>query len=59
MEEDIEGFIEANEIEILVLDHYQHYYFEILPKVRKLIIVSAIYCDYQNEFEYLNLPLLD
>lgn len=59
IEEDIEGFIEANEIKILVLDHYKHNYFEYLPKVEKLIIVSSTYFNYKEEFEYLNLPLLD
>ena len=59
MEEDIEGFIEANEIKILILDHYQHNYFELLPKVNKLIIVSPTYYDYREKFKYLNLPLLD
>ena len=59
MEEDADGFIEANEIELLVLDHYEHEYFEILPKVEKLIIVSSTYYDYGEDFTYLNLPLLD
>jgi len=59
MEEDADGFIEANEIKLLILDHYEHEYFEILPEVEKLIIVSSTYYDYGEEFEYLNLPLLD
>jgi len=59
MEEDIEGFIEANGIEILILDHYQHNYFEILPNVKKLIIIASIYYNYEKKFQYLNLPLLD
>ena len=59
MEEDADGFIEANEIELLVLDHYEHEYFEVLPKVKKLIISSSTYYDYGESFEYLNLPLLD
>ena len=59
MEEDVEGFIEANEVEILVLDHYEHEYFEILPKVEKLIIVSNTYYNYGESFHYLHLPLLD
>jgi len=59
MEEDIEGFIEANEIKILVLDHYQHNYFEVLPKVKKLILLSSTYYKYEEKFHYLNLPLLD
>ena len=59
MEEDVEGFIEANEIRILVLDHYQHNYFEVLPKVTNLIIVSSTYYNYEEKFNYLNLPLLD
>jgi hypothetical protein len=58
MEEDVEGFIEANNIEILILDHYIHGYFEVLPKVNKIILLSSTYYEYQ-EFEYLNLPLLD
>ena len=59
MEEDIEGFIEANEIEILVLDHYAHEYFELLPTVKQLIIVSANAYEYGESFEKLELPLLD
>ena len=59
MEEDVEGFVEANEIEILVLDHYEHEYFEKLPKAQKLIIVSNTYYVYEKEFHYLQLPLLD
>jgi len=59
MEEDIDGFIEANEIEILVLDHYEHEYFEILPTVKQLIIVSANYYEYDEGFQKLELPLLD
>ena len=59
MEEDVEGFVEANEIEILVLDHYEHEYFEKLPKVKKLIILSNTYYKYGNSFQYLHLPLLD
>ena len=59
MEEDVEGFIKANEIEILVLDHYQHNYFETFPYVKKLIILSTVYYEYEDEFQYLNLPLLD
>jgi len=59
MEEDVEGFIQANEIKIVVLDHYTHEYFEILPLVEKLIIISDRFYDYTEEFEYLQLPLLD
>ena len=59
MEEDVEGFVEANEIEILVLDHYEHEYFEKLPKVKKLIIVSNTYYKYIENFHSLYLPLLD
>ena len=59
MEEDADGFIEANEITLLLLDHYEHEYFEVLPKVKKLIIISSTYYDYGEAFEYLNLPLLD
>ena len=59
MEEDVEGFVEANEIEILILDHYEHEYFEKLPKAKKLIIVSNTYYIYGKEFHYLHLPLLD
>jgi len=59
MEEDINGFIEANKIEILVLDHYEHEYFEILPSVKKLIVISANYYDYNDDFKKLELPLLD
>jgi hypothetical protein len=59
MEEDADGFIEANEIELLVLDHYDHEYFETLPKVERLIIISNTYYEYKDGFKYLNLPLLD
>jgi len=59
MEEDIEAFIQANEIEILVLDHYSHEYFETLPKVKELIIIANSFYAFEESFEYLNLPLLD
>ena len=59
MEEDVEGFIEVNEIEILVLDHYEHDYFEHLPSVEQLIIVTERFYDYGERFENLELPLLD
>jgi hypothetical protein len=59
MEEDIEGFVEVNEIEILVLDHYEENYFENLPKVNRVIILSSTYCNYGDDFKYMNLPLLD
>jgi hypothetical protein len=59
MEEDIEGFIEANEIEILVLDHYTHEYFPRVPDVKKLIIISDYFYDYGDEFQNLEIPLLD
>jgi len=59
MEEDLEGFLEANGIEIVILDHYLHEYFEVLPQVNQLIIVSNIFYDYSSQFDYLNLPLLD
>ena len=59
MEEDIEGFTHANQIKTVVLDHYTHEYFEILPSVKKLIIVSDRFYDYGEDFEYLELPLLD
>jgi len=59
MEEDVEGFIDANDIKILVLDHYEHEYFELLPNVSKLIIISANYYAYDKSFKNLELPLLD
>jgi len=59
MEEDVDGFIEANKIEILVLDHYQENYFETLPNVNRLIVISSSHCEYGDSFKYLNLPLLD
>jgi hypothetical protein len=59
MEEDVEGFIEANQIKIIVFDHYEHEYFETLPMAEKIVIVSSNYYDYSETFEYLNLPLLD
>jgi hypothetical protein len=59
MEEDIEGFIEANEIETLILDHYEHHYFEKLPNAEKVILISSTYYDYGEKFQIINLPLLD
>ena len=59
MEEDVEGFVAANEIKILVLDHYEHDYFELLPSVEKLIIVTDSFYDYGATFKNLELPLLD
>lgn len=59
MEEDIEGFVEANAIEVLVLDHYEHHYFEKFPLVKQLIVVTDLYYDYGDTFTYLELPLLD
>jgi hypothetical protein len=59
MEEDADGFIAANEIKVLVLDHYEHEYFENLPQVGKLIIITSTYYNYGETFNYLNLPLLD
>ena len=57
--EDIEGFIEFNNIDILILDHYTHNYFETLPKVKQLIIISDRFYDYGIDFKYLEIPLLD
>jgi len=59
MEEDVEGFVEANEIEVLILDHYEHEYFERIPNVKKLIIISDYFYDYKEKFTNLELPLLD
>ena len=59
MEEDVEGFVQANQIETVVLDHYSHEYFETLPSTKKLIIISDRFYDYGDNFEYLELPLLD
>jgi hypothetical protein len=59
MEEDIEGFIKANSIQLLVLDHYTHEYFEQLPRASKLIIISDRFYDYGEDFENLEIPLLD
>ena len=59
MEEDVEGFINANEIKILVLDHYEHEYFETLPTVEQLIIISNEDYNYDNGLKKLELPLLD
>lgn len=59
MEEDVQSFIEVNEIEYLVLDHYTHEYFEYLPTIKQLIIISANYYEYDQSFEELKLPLLD
>ena len=59
MQEDIEGFVESNSIEILVLDHYKHGYFEQLPSAKKLIVVSDRFYDYGSDFETIEIPLLD
>ena len=59
IKEDIEGFIETNKIETLILDHYMHEYFEILPNVKKIIIISGTYYQYPKKFISLKLPLLD
>ncbi len=59
IKEDIEGFIKFNSIELLILDHYTHNYFETLPKVKQLIIISDRFYDYVGEFDYLEIPLLD
>ncbi|CAA6825180.1 MAG: Unknown protein [uncultured Sulfurovum sp.] len=59
MEEDVQGFINANNIDYLVLDHYEHEYFEVLPKLKQLIILSSSYYEYDEEIEKLELPLLD
>ncbi|NOZ91093.1 MAG: hypothetical protein GXO60_07415 [Epsilonproteobacteria bacterium] len=59
MQEDIEGFIESNSIKILVLDHYEHGYFEYLPSAQKLIILSNKFYDYGDEFKVIEVPLLD
>ncbi len=59
MQEDIEEFIESNNIKILVLDHYEHGYFEYLPLAQKLIIISNKIYNYGNEFETIEIPLLD
>jgi len=58
MEEDVEGFVEANGIKVLVLDHYQHTYFETFPRVNQLILITNRDHAYEG-FEKLNLPLLD
>jgi len=61
MEEDVNGFVEANSITTLVLDHYEDDYFELLPKAQKLIIISSKYNStyIDEEFEELRVPLLD
>lgn len=59
MEEDVQSFVEANEIKHLVLDHYTHEYFEQLPRVEQLIIISSTNYAYDENFEKLKLPLLD
>ncbi len=59
MEEDIEGFVESNNIDILVLDHYIHDYFEKLPIVKELIIISNYFYNYGDRFNYMEVPLLD
>ncbi len=59
MEEDVQSFIEANSIKYLVLDHYEHEYFERLPTVEQLIILSSTDYNYDEKFTKLKLPLLD
>ncbi len=59
IEEDIEGFVESNNIDIIILDHYKHEYFYRLPDVKELIIVSDCFYDYGEEFTYMEIPLLD
>jgi len=59
MEEDVQSFIEVNEIDYLVLDHYSHNYFEYLPIVKQLILISSTNYTYDESFEILKLPLLD
>ena len=59
MEEDIQSFVEANEINYLVLDHYSHEYFEYLPTVKQLIILSSTDYNYDESFKKLKIPLLD
>jgi GTPase SAR1 family protein len=59
MEEDIQSFIDAYDINYLVLDHYEHGYLEYFPKVNQLILISSSYFDYGESVEVLQLPLLD
>lgn len=59
MAEDVQSFVEANEIKHLVLDHYTHDYFEVLPRVKQLIILSSTDYAFDESFEKLKLPLLD
>jgi len=59
IEEDVESFMLENEIEVLVLDHYPRDYFENLPQVNQLIIVSDEAYEVNEGFELLRLPLLD
>ncbi len=59
LEEDVQSFIEANEIDCLVLDHYTHDYFDYLPSVKQLIILSSTDANYDEGFQKLKLPLLD
>jgi hypothetical protein len=59
MEEDVQNFVEANKIDYLVLDHYSHDYFEYLPIVKQLIIISPTNYEYDKSFKTLKLPLLD
>jgi len=59
IQEDIEGFVQSNEIEVLILDHYEHEYFEQLPNAKQLIIISDKLYDYGDEFETMQIPLLD
>ena len=59
IEEDIEAFIKLNNINILVLDHYQHGYFQRFPIVKELIVVSDEFHDYGDGFNIIEVPLLD
>lgn len=57
--EELNRFIVENKIKILILDHYEHSYFKRLPSSNRLIIVSDIMNDYDEDFQTLEVPLLD
>jgi GTPase SAR1 family protein len=57
--EDIDSFIETNNIKIVVLDHYEHLYFDRLPNSLQLIIISDRFYDYGYDFDTIEVSLLD
>jgi hypothetical protein len=59
IEEDVNSFIEENDIKYLALDHYIKDYFIELPTVSQIIIVSNEPYLFDDEFKQIKLALLD